>query len=136
MILITLCQIKLHNNQYPLRDLKTFLKDITTQPPVLFPSVVLFHILWLLGAVWSCVQQPTIGMGLNVIWMIGYTAFWIGVSDQKKWGAFGYIGLTVINIIMYLSFKSHYDRAMYMSSLFLIDILFCFFIMFYFKRFK
>ena len=81
-------------------------------------------------------QQPEASTELNVLWMLAYTISWIGVADQKKWGAFAYIGVTVINIVLYLTLKTPHDRALYISSLFILDILFCFFIMFYFKRFR
>ncbi len=119
-----------------MRNVKTFLKDIITLPPVLFPCVALFHVLWLVWATVTCVQQPGQATMLNALWMLGYTVAWFGVADQKKWGAFGYIGVTVVNIMIYLSFKNPLERDQYMSSIFLIDVLFCFFILFYFKRFR
>ncbi len=68
--------------------------------------------------------------------MLGYTIGWVGVADQKKWGAFAYIGVTVVNIVEYLTHRGKFGVDMYSSPLFLIDILFCFFILFYFKRFR
>ena len=66
--------------------------------------------------------------------MLGYSIGWLGVTIHKKWGAFLYIGLTIVNIVLFFMLHSHHDITTYRSSLFMIDILLCFFILFYFKK--
>ena len=73
---------------------------------------------------------------LQVAWMAGYTFFWIAICDLRKWAAFGYIALTLLNIALFFSLKSVYDKDVYSSSLFLVDALFSFFILVFFKRLR
>ena len=119
-----------------MRDLKTFLKDITIQPPVLFPTVAFVHVLWLLWTIWSVIQQPGLSTEINVLWMLAYTTFWIATADMRKWGAIGYVLVTTIDIILYFTVHTKGVMLDYGSPIFILDILFCFFIMFYFKRFR
>ena len=119
-----------------MRSFKEFIADVVKKPPMLFPLVALGHILWLLWLTWNDRFVPLGIEWLQVLWMAGYTFFWIAASDMRKWGALGYMFLTMINIIIFLTAKSVYTRDVYMSSLFLIDGLFSFFLVFYYKKFR
>jgi hypothetical protein len=119
-----------------LRDIKVFFSDIFRKPPILFPLVAIFHVVCLVVSLISLIQQPGSATGLEVAWMLGYTLFWVGVADLRKWGALGYIGTTVVSIVVWYMAYAHGHRALDGSPIFIIDILFCFFIMFYFKRFR
>lgn len=80
-----------------------FLKRFFTAAPILFPLIALFHI------------GLTIYEGVNYIgdtsvsyyyWLrpviLGlYTAFWAGCCYRKKWGALGYLFLTIANVAFY-----------------------------------
>ena len=119
-----------------MRTFRGFIIDITRKPPVLFPLVALFHMLWL---VWTIVTMKGVPFGidwLRLAWMLAYTFFWIGASDMRKWAALAYMGLTMLNFILFFSLKSIYDKDVYSSSLFLIDGLFSFFLLVYYKRFR
>ena len=119
-----------------MRDLKTFFKDIITQPPVLFPLAALFHIVLLLVTLWALIKAPGTSTEVNVLWMLGYATCWLAVADMRKWGAIGYIIITVTSILVNFSSKSSMAILEYGSPIFITDVLFCFFIMFYFKRFR
>ncbi len=119
-----------------MRSFKEFIIDVTTKPIILFPLVGLFHILWLLWIVWTDRQVPVNNIEwLQVLWMVGYTTFWIAASDFRKWGALGYIGLTLVNATLFLAVKNINNRELYMSNIFLLDGLFSFFLLFFYKRF-
>lgn len=119
-----------------MRDLKTYLKDITVKPPVLFPTVALFHIVLLVVAIVSAIKEPGTSTGFNVLWMVAFTIFWMGLADQRKWGAFGYVAFTVADIIIHYTAKQQADITTYGSPIFFADIVFCLFVLFYFKRFR
>jgi hypothetical protein len=119
-----------------LRDIKVFISDIFRKPPILFPLVAVFHVVWFFICLLSLVQQPGTSTYVGMLWMLVYSIFWIGVADQRKWAAMGYIGITVVDIIIWYMAYAHGTTSPYQSPLFLIDILFSFFIMFYFKRFR
>ena len=119
-----------------MRTLKIFFSDIFQKPPVLFPLVALFHIVCLLASLWSLVQLPSSATYIAATWMGAYTFFWIGVTDLRKWGAIGYIGTTVVSIVVWYMAYANGHKALDGSPLFIIDILFCFFVLFYFKRFR
>jgi hypothetical protein len=119
------------------RNFKGFVVDIVTKPPILFPLVALFHILWLLWTIWSdrAVPFPDVAW-LEVLWMVCYTVFWIGACDFKKWAAVGYILTMLLNASLYLAISNGKLSREYMSNMFLLDGLFAFFLVFYFKRFS
>ncbi len=120
-----------------MRNLKSFVTDIVRKPPVLFPLVGLFHVLWLVRTVYAMRQAPFGGIEwLQVLWMAAYTIFWIGVCDLRKWGALGYMGLAILNSILYYTLKSAYNKDMYTSLLFLLDGLFSLFVLYYYKLFR
>ncbi len=107
-----------------------------TKPPVLFPLVALFHLVLLLWTIYSAIQQPGSSTEISVAWMLGYSLMWFGAADMRKWGAMGYVGVTVVSIILYFNIHDKSSWLTYASPIFILDILFCFFIMFYFKRFR
>ncbi len=120
-----------------MRDIKAFVTDIVKKPPFLFPLVGLFHVLWLLLILWSDRNEPFPDIvWLEVLWMIGYSAFWIAACDLRKWGAMGYIILTLINTSLYLAIRNGMASKDYMSNMFLLDGLFSFFLVFYYRKFR
>jgi len=68
--------------------------------------------------------------------MLGYTVFWIATCDHRRWGAWGYIALTMLNGILFLTIKNVTDRELYMSPLFLFDDMFCVLLLVFYKRFR
>ena len=120
-----------------MRTFKEVFIDIVRKPPILFPLVGLFHVLLLGWYVWSdrSVPFPSI-VFLELVWMTGYTVFWIAASDFRKWGALGYIVLTIINASLYLAIRNGMISRDYMSNMFLLDGLFSVFLLFYYKKFR
>lgn len=120
-----------------MRSVKVFVGDIIRKPPVMFPWVALFHLVMLgyLIVLYSGEPLTTAGW-LQPLWMLGYTVFWIGVCDLRKWGAYGYLGLTIANLLIYATTKNVLAREIYTSSLFLIDAAFSFFVLLFFRRFR
>jgi hypothetical protein len=120
-----------------LRSLKEFIVDLVRKPPILFPLVGLFHILWLFWTIWDdrFLAFPGIEW-LQVLWMIGYTVCWLAVCDLRKWGALGYIALTVLNVALHFAVKNGKVSELYMSNLFLVDGIFSLFLVFYYKLFR
>jgi hypothetical protein len=120
-----------------MRTLKEFTVDIVKKPPISFPLIALFHVLWLLWTIWDDRHVPFPGIvWLEVLWMTGYTLFWIGACDLRKWGALGYIFLTLFNASIYLAITNHKIPRDYLSNMFLLDGLFSVFLVFYYKRFR
>ena len=68
--------------------------------------------------------------------MAGYTLFWLAACDLRKWGAMGYIILTLINASIYLAIRNGKVPRDLMSNMFLLDGLFSVFLVFYYKRFR
>jgi len=120
-----------------MRSFKEFSIDIVKKPPVSFPVIGLFHLLWLLYTVWSDRHEPFPDLvWLEVVWMAGYTFFWVAACDLRKWGAMGYIFLTLINACVYLAARNGRVSRDYVSDMFLLDGLFSVFLVFYYKRFS
>ena len=119
-----------------MRSVRELWVDIVVRPPVLFPLVGLFHVLWL---IWTLVTLRGEPFGIpelvKVSWMVSYTFFWIGACDMRKWAALGYMFITILNFALFFLLKSTYDKDIYTSTLFLLDGLFSFFLLIYYKRF-
>ena len=107
-----------------------------TKPPVLFPLVALFHMALFTWTIISLIQQPGISTEMSALWMLGYTICWLATTDMRKWGAMLYVIVTVVSIILYFTVHDKFTWLNYASPIFILDMLFCFFIMFYFKRFR
>ncbi len=105
---------------------------------MLFPLVALFHILLLLWTSWSDRTSPFPGMEwLEVLWMAGYTFFWLAVCDLRKWGLFGYVLITFADILLFLAVRNKWISATdCYSNLRGIDAIFSVILLFFYKRFR
>lgn len=119
-----------------MRNAKTFFKDIATKLPVVFPLVAFFHVVLFIWTLRSLAMAPATTTEISTLWMLAYTACWVATADARKWGAMGYIIVTVGSILIYLTATERSTWITYESPIFILDILFCFFIMFYYKRFR
>jgi len=120
-----------------MRSPKALLVDLIKKPPFIFPFIALAHIAWLLFVASGLRHAPFPGMEwLQLLWMVGYTVCWLGVCDLRKWGGVGYLAITMLNQGLYFFLQNDVQRHLYTSSLWLIDIMFCFFILFFFRRLK
>lgn len=115
----------------------SFFKRIWQRPPVVFPLVALFHVVMLVYNVWIFRSEPfpSEGWVFPGIFFL-YTICWLFVCDLKRWAAFGYVILTATSIILRYTLKDWAKIELYADTLFPYDILFTFFIMFFYKRFK
>lgn len=120
-----------------MRTFKGFVSDIVSKPLIIFPLVGLAHVVWLGWTVWDTRHVPLNDLEwLQALWMLGYTVFWIAACDYRKWGALGYMGLTLLNACLFLFMKKINARELYMSPIFLLDDIFSFFLLFFYKRFR
>lgn len=120
-----------------MRAPKQILIDLVRKPPMIMPMIAIAHILWLVWTVWGNRLLPFGSIEwLQALWLVAYTVFWLAACDLKRWGAIGYLLLSVGNITIYLLVKDVYMRQMYLSNLFIVDVLFSFFLMFSFKKFS
>lgn len=115
----------------------SFFKRIWQRPPVLFPLVALFHVVVLVYYVWIFRSEPFPSKGWAVPGiLLLYTISWLFVCDFKRWAAFAYIGLASASIALRFTLSDYNDVMLYADTMFPADLLFTFFIMFYYKRFK
>jgi len=114
------------------RDIKTFFRDLIKKPPQLFPLVALFHIAMLIYVVLDNLSDTS--QWLQILWTVGYTIFWLFICDMRKWAAIGYLLLTVTNLVLNVPLRTT-AYAVYGSNMFILDVLFSFFVLFYYKRF-
>jgi hypothetical protein len=118
------------------RTFKGFLSDIIKKPPLLFPLVGLFHVLWLLWTIWDDRHEPFPDMAwLQLLWLAAYTFFWLAVCDLRKWGLYGYIFLAVVNTLLFLAARKGAIRVDYTSNMLWVDLLFGIFLLYYYKMF-
>ena len=119
-----------------MRSLKIFAKDIIKKPPALFLWVALFHIAMLVFQLWLYHDIPFPSTGwLQPAWIMAYTIAWIFVCDMRKWAALLYIGLVVLDLVLFLTLKTEAGRDHYLSAMFIIDVLFGFIILMYYPKF-
>jgi len=126
----------LQTNIQALRNFKELIKDLALKPPIFFPFVGLFHLLWLVWTIWDdrYVHFPGIEW-LQVLWLVGYTAFWLVACDLRKWGAAGYFLMTLLDVGLNFAAKRNMVSELYVSNLFLADIIFSLLLLFYYREF-
>ncbi len=109
-----------------------------SKPPVVMPLVAMAHVVAL---VYTLVTAVQLGAGaawywLQPLWLLLYTVCWLGACCLRKWGMYTYLLLTIINSVSHIAIKDLYWKDVVSSNLFLVDILFSFFLIIYFKRFR
>ncbi len=110
-----------------------FIDKYIKQPPVLFPLVALFHIGMLVFCIYNAASEPMSSLiWLQPLWMLGYTVSWIMVCSMQRWAAYTYVAITTLSLGVHFFAKND----LYVSSLFLIDVLFAMIVMAYIKRFN
>ncbi|MEZ5016916.1 MAG: hypothetical protein R2800_07675 [Flavipsychrobacter sp.] len=115
---------------------QSFIKRVWQKPPVLFPFVLVFHVLMLAFSTYTFSSEPFPSAGwIQPLWMLLYTISWLFVCDLKRWAAFVYLGLTTLNLMLRFVWADDNSLALYIDTLFPIDVLFTFFVMFYYKKF-
>lgn len=120
-----------------MRNFKTLITDLARKPPILFPLVGLFHVLWLLWLLWSDRNEPFPDIvWLGVLWIAAFTICWLAACDLRRWGAIGYFVLTLLDMSLYFASVNGKHTGDYLSNITLINGLLSIFLLFYYKRFR
>jgi len=107
--------------------------------PVVFPIVGLFLVALFLFNVISFaangVLMEPIPAG-TAIELFLYAALWLFVCDCRRWAAMAFMALTAANLLLYFLTKEDSFWHQISDALLLFDALLCFFLLFYFRRFR
>lgn len=118
-----------------MRSAKQFVTDIIRKPPLLFPWLALFHLFALCYTLYVFGSEPFPSIGwLRPLWMLAFFVCILFVCDRQRWAVWGYLALTVADMVLYLRLPAEMRGLPYDSGMFPIDVLFGFFILFYYKR--
>ena len=104
------------------------------KPPTLFPWAALFHVGITAHAIWVFRAEPALAWFYPVSLII-YTVFWFFVCSMHRWAAIGYVLFTSVNLLLQNLFQEGVWHS-FGGALFPLDILFSFFVLFYYKRFS
>ena len=115
-----------------------FLTRIFRRPPILFPFVLLFHIVVLIFNIKPYLLEGGLfgGAGLvALVWSLIYLVLWLFICDMRKWAATAYMIFAAINLLLQFLLKKDplwHDAGI---TLFPFDVLMTVFLLFYYKRF-
>jgi hypothetical protein len=116
---------------------EAFIKRIWKKPPLLFPLIAVFHFIWLAYSIWNYNSEPFPSVAwVQPLWILAYAVSWLFTCDLKKWAALAYIGLATLNMSLRFILTSPTDLSNFTDTIFPIDVLFCFFLLFYFRKFE
>lgn len=120
------------NNSRP-----NFFDRITGGLPIAFPLVGLAHFAWLILAIRDYRTEPFPSpIWTQVGWLAAYTLSWLLSARGLRAGAWAYNGLTALNILLRFFLKDASALSSYTDALFPFDVLFCFFLLLYYKRLR
>lgn len=110
--------------------------DFFKKTPILFLAVALFHLLMLGHSIWmySDFSFPSI-YWIPVLWLLVYLISWLFICRMRRRAAWLYLGLTSVNILLHYTLSYQSEIALYTPPFLLVYIIFCFFILVYYKRF-
>lgn len=112
-----------------------FYKRIWQKPPVAFPWIAIGHVAYLLYLLYDAVADPVGGLILiQPLYMLLYTIAWLFVCDMKKWAGYAYVGLTTLNLVLRMVWTTGMYNVYFTDVIFPADILFAFFVLFYYKK--
>ncbi|MBS1615152.1 MAG: hypothetical protein JST06_03440 [Bacteroidetes bacterium] len=109
------------------------------QLPVIFPIVGLFLIALTGYNVIQFGRQGVLGTGIALgtcAELLLYTLLWLAACDRRRWGAIGFILLTAANLLLYFLAPKDLLWHQISDALLPFDALLCFFLLFFFKRFR
>ncbi len=105
--------------------------------PIIFPALAVAHFGWLLWTIWDFREQPFPSpIWTTVAWLAAYTLAWMLAWKGLRIGAWAYLALTSANLLLRLLLKDESALTFYTDALFPFDILFSFFLLLYYKRFR
>jgi hypothetical protein len=115
----------------------SFPKRLFTRPPILFPFIALFHLLILAYSIWNYSEFPFPSVyWVSPLWILCYTMSWLFICDLRRWAAFTYIALVILNVALQFFLKGQTDLALYTPPFYFVYILFSLFIFVHFKKFR
>lgn len=116
---------------------KSVREPLDTPVPVALPLIGLAHGVWLVWAIWDYRGEPFPSpIWAQVAWLVAYTLSWLLASRLLRVGAWIYLALTALNILLRFFLKDESALAFYTDALFPFDVLFCFFLLLFYKRFR
>lgn len=105
--------------------------------PVIFPALAVAHFGWLLWTVWDFRGEPFPSpIWVGVAWHCLYTLSWALAWKGLRIGAWVYLALTSLNLVLRFVLKDESALTFYTDALLPFDILFSFFLLLYYKRFR
>jgi len=115
------------------------LKKFFTSAPIAFPVIALFHIWLTVSEAFNYIGDTSVFLvySLRPLVLLAYTVFWIGCCYMKRWAGFCYLVLTMFNVSFYLFAPQSILKQAIGDLLFSpipVNLLFCFLILYYFKR--
>lgn len=114
-----------------------FVKRIFSKPPAIFPWLGVFQLAMTLHAVWTLLSIPVTQIDwLRPLSLAIYTTLWFIVCDMKRWAAIGYTVMTAACILMRFYAAPDTALSIFGDAFFPVDILMCFFIMYFFRKFE
>lgn len=120
---------------------KSVLVRYFTEMPIFFPLIGLFLLAMTIFEGWSFIGDDSVS---RIYWfrpviMFLYFIFWTGTCLARKWGALGFIVLTVVNVSFHLFGPDIIMKRALGDLLFIpipVNLLFSFLLLFFFRRFK
>lgn len=112
------------------------IKRFWTKPPAIFPWVALFHIGAIIFSIVFFSSEPlSSSVWIRFAWLPFYTLAWVFLCDMKKWAGYLYLVITSADLAIQFLLKSYNpDLAQYASLWFPMNVIFTFFILFYFRQ--
>ncbi|OJV53010.1 MAG: hypothetical protein BGO31_04460 [Bacteroidetes bacterium 43-16] len=101
--------------------MKSFIQNFFVKPPVIFPLVACFLIfLGIYEASQSLFSDQVEGIyKIRPILMILMAIFWTGATFFQKWGALGFVILTIVSLMVYFYSDSLELKALFGNILML-----------------
>lgn len=104
---------------------------------MIFTWVALFHVLATVYTIWLYHTEPFPSVSwIQPLWMVVYTISWIFICDMRRWAAYSYVFLTSLSLLLRFLLKMNATEiSLYSSVLFPVDVMFSFFVLYFFRRF-
>ena len=105
--------------------------------PIFYPILLLAH----LGALGYILygflgEFESLTSWINVGWAIGFTLFWAGATLRYRWGALGYILLTIADIATYYAATQNAYLRFYVSSFFIFNLVLSIALLWHYRQLK
>lgn len=117
--------------------MKEFIDRYVKNGPVLLPILAIAHLLLAGYSFGKFLSDGTLFgfiTGGTFLIQLLYTLLWLGVCVNKRWAGIGYVALTAINLCLQFLTPEGSQWRLVADALFPVDVLMCFFILFYYKR--